>query len=163
MAIGVMIADQTGAVRSGGARWMEMMLRRVLRELGVKQCAWTITVVGDAAMKALHRRTMGLGTTTDVLTFDMRDDPPRTREGAAVELDTVLCADEARRRAAEHGHTPRRELLLYAVHSLLHVQGFDDVTPAKARRMHRREDALLQAIGVGAVYAPPAKAREGKR
>ncbi len=149
-------------VRVGAAGWMGGMLRRVLRELGVKDCRWTITIVGDRDMKALHRRTMGLETTTDVLTFDMRDDARRDREGTAVELDTVLCADEARRRAAEGGHRVREELLLYAVHSLLHVQGYDDVTPAKARRMHLREDALLEAIGVGAVFERP-RTRGGRR
>jgi probable rRNA maturation factor len=121
--------------------------------LGVKRCAWTITIVGDGAMAELHARTMDLPTTTDVLTFDMRDETGGTREGAAVELDTVVCADEARRRAEEMGHGVREELLLYAVHSLLHVQGYDDVTAAKARRMHKREDELLEALGVGAVYA----------
>jgi probable rRNA maturation factor len=67
-------------------------------------------------------------------------------------LDTVICLDEARRRAGELGHTVHKELLLYCVHSLLHVQGYDDVTAAGARRMHAREDEILVALGIGPVY-----------
>jgi probable rRNA maturation factor len=97
---------------------------------------------------------MGDTRTTDVLTFDLRDrKPPRDREGVALELETVVCIDEARRRAAELNHPVRHELLLYCVHSLLHVQGYDDKSPAAARRMHAREDELLRAIGVGPVYS----------
>jgi hypothetical protein len=70
----------------------------------------------------------------------------------AVEVDTVVCVDEARRRARERGHGVREELLLYCMHSLLHVQGYDDVTAAGAAAMHAREDEVLTAIGVGAVY-----------
>ncbi len=106
-------------------------------------------------MITLHDRTMRIPTTTDVLTFDLRDAAASDVEGCAVELDTVLCRDEAIRRATDHRHGPLQELLLYAIHSLLHVQGYDDRRKADAARMHRREDALLIALGVGAVYAPP--------
>ena len=69
-----------------------------------------------------------------------------------MDVETVVCVDEARRRAGEMGHTVREELLLYCVHSLLHVQGYDDVTAAGARRMHAREDEILEAVGVGRVF-----------
>jgi probable rRNA maturation factor len=110
-------------------------------------------------MAALHEQYLDLPTTTDVLTFDLRDDLSDTREGSAVMLDTVVCADEAGRRAAELGHSVDHELLLYCVHSLLHVQGYDDGTRAAAARMHAREDGLLQALGVGAIY----HGRQGRR
>jgi probable rRNA maturation factor len=104
-------------------------------------------------MKALHLAHLGDSTTTDVLTFDLRDKITRTREGSAVVLDSVICIDEAKRRARELGHSHTHELLLYCIHSLLHVQGYDDRTRAGAARMHAREDALLEALGVGPVYS----------
>lgn len=136
--------------------WLEAHLRRALRLLHISAATWDITFVRDADMKALHQRTMNIPETTDVLTFDLRDAPARrTREGDAVELDTAICVDEARRRAEELGHPLRNELLLYAIHSLLHVQGHDDLTPRKAALMHRREDELLVALGIGPVYGKP--------
>jgi len=134
-------------------------LRRALAQLRVARGRWAVKVVRDGEMAELHERTMGIAGTTDVLTFDMRDERAK-KQGArskkqelgAIDLDTVVCVDEARRRAGEMGHTVREELLLYCVHSLLHVQGYDDVTAAGARRMHAREDEILEAVGVGAVY-----------
>ncbi len=43
-------------------------------------------------------------------------------------------------------------MLLYITHGLLHVLGYDDSSPAKFRRMHKREDELLEALGIGKVY-----------
>jgi probable rRNA maturation factor len=43
--------------------------------------------------------------------------------------------------------------MLYLVHGLLHLMGYDDRTPDEARHMHAREDALLDQFGFGCVYA----------
>jgi probable rRNA maturation factor len=124
-------------------------LAKVLRKLAIKRCHWNILIVRDARMKELHLAHLNDPTTTDVLTFDMRDDPGERHE---VQLDTVLCLDEARRQARARGHAVTEELILYAVHSLLHVCGYDDTTPELAAKMHQREDELLGAIGIGPIY-----------
>jgi probable rRNA maturation factor len=149
----ITITNQTR--RKINVRRLKAMLAKVLKLLGVARAEWTIALVNDKAMAELHARTMNNPTTTDVLTFDLRDarEIRKTREGVPVELDTVLCVEEAARRAKELRHSVDEELLLYAIHSLLHVQGYDDLVPKAAARMHRREDALLIALGIGPVYA----------
>ncbi len=153
MSIDLTITNRTrGAVN---IRALQRDLQRVLSLLDIKAAQWSITIVNDRDMIALHNRTMGLPTTTDVLTFDLRNPlPKKSAEGCAVELDTVLCRNEARRRSRELGHPSADELLLYAIHSLLHVQGYNDLRPPAAAKMHRREDALLIALGVGPIFHP---------
>ena len=73
-------------------------------------------------------------------------------------LDIAVCADEARRRAADFSHTPERELLLYAVHGVLHGIGYDDHSPHDRAVMHAEEDRILEAIGVGRTFDPGAQA-----
>ena len=46
-----------------------------------------------------------------------------------------------------------RALLLYLVHGLLHLMGYDDRSPQDAKRMHGREDALLEELGFTSIYA----------
>jgi probable rRNA maturation factor len=138
------------------ARFLTTHLRALLKLLKITSGNWSITFVCDQEMKQLHARTMNDPTTTDVLTFDLRDPPTIKNKNLkiknSVDLDTVICLDEARRRAKELKHPLTHELLLYALHSLLHVQGYDDLTPKDAQKMHRREDQLLVALGIGAVY-----------
>ena len=61
----------------------------------------------------------------------------------------------ARRRARAEGVPVERELLLYALHGMLHLAGFDDRTDRDFAAMHRTEDDILTRIGVGAVFSPP--------
>lgn len=117
-----------------------------------------VAVVADAEMRRLHRLWMGLGSTTDVLTFDLSDRP----KANAVDGQLVVCEPVARRRAAKSKSPWQSELLLYVVHGCLHLCGYDDVTAAEAARMHRREDAILRQLGFGPVYSDGAPVAEKK-
>jgi probable rRNA maturation factor len=150
MSVTLSISSRTKASRNLAAP-LKRYLRDVLKLMEIDRGSWSVNLVDDAAMIELHDRTMDMPTTTDVLTFDLR-----TQNGdapsLALDLDTVICIDEAVRRSDELGHPLLHEVLLYAIHSLLHVWGFDDRTDAQARKIHRKEDELLVALGVGAVY-----------
>jgi probable rRNA maturation factor len=143
----------TGAVETRGIvslRWLGQRLREVAARLRVQALRLGVIVTGDEYMAQLHGTYCGDHQTTDVLTFDLSEGGSATVEG-----EIYICLDEARRRAAERGHAPRLELLLYAVHGLLHLLGHEDHSPRGFAQMHRKEDAVLQAIGVGAVFAGP--------
>lgn len=107
-------------------------------------------VVGDERMSDLHERHKNTPGTTDVLTFDLSGDP------RVLDVDIVICADEARRQAEARGHGVAEELALYIVHGVLHCTGYDDHEESGERgaaAMHKREDEILSAIGAGVVYA----------
>jgi probable rRNA maturation factor len=119
------------------------MLKPALAEL-------SFGLVNDSAMSALHERFMNLSGPTDVLTFPLEFD---TRN-QVTSGEVVICVPEARRRAKEHGVAVRDELLLYALHGMLHLCGFDDRTARGYARMHRTEDDILTRLGIGAVFNP---------
>ena len=108
-----------------------------------------VAVVDDAAMIDVHRRSHGDATVTDVVTYELERNP----EGRVVEGDVIVCLGEARRQAAAREHTMRLELLLYALHGLLHLCGHDDLDEASYRAMHAAEDELLTAAGFGPAFA----------
>lgn len=107
-------------------------------------------------MSKLHVQFMGINGPTDVLTFPIDFDP----KGNCAFGEIVICVPEARRRAKKLGINVRDELLLYALHGLLHLSGLDDSTPADYHRMHALEDKLLSAIGVGRVFDANAVGRK---
>lgn len=137
--------------------WLSEQLSQLGRLAGAGPGGVTVVVVDDGRMAELHERYHGDASTTDVLSFDLRDE---SGGGSAIEGDLVLCADEARRQAQRRGHALRVELLLYGLHGLLHLLGYDDHAPAEARRMHQREDELLTQAGFGAVYGTGAPTPE---
>ncbi len=106
-----------------------------------------VRLVGDEEMAAAHERHTGVSGTTDVLTFDLSDGD------GWLDVDILVCVDEAARQGLQRGISAERELLLYIVHGVLHCLGYDDHTDEQSRRMHAREDEILERIGVGATYA----------
>ncbi|MEM9165631.1 MAG: rRNA maturation RNase YbeY [Planctomycetota bacterium] len=122
-------------------------LAAALAEQGIRGEA-RVCVVDDAEVTRLHREHKGLDTTTDVLTFDLS-------EGDELDADITVCIDEARRQANARCHPVEHELLLYAVHGILHCLGENDDTDDNAKRMHTREDDLLTELGIGPIYAVP--------
>ena len=127
------------------------MMKTQVREL-------SLALVGDAKMGELHERFMGIAGPTDVLTFPLDEDD----RGRVLAGEVVVCVPEARRRAKAEGVSVERELLLYAVHGLLHLSGQDDRTDAGYKKMHRMEDSILSRLGVGPVFKPAAGPNGGR-
>lgn len=144
-------ADDTDPPAAG---WLEPRLAEALRLTGVTSGSLSVTLIDDETMSRLHGEHCDDPTTTDVLTFDLSDiqgdasDPFTHIDG-----DLVICRNEAQRQASERGHDARAELLLYAVHGLMHLLGEDDRDEADYQRMHRREDELLTQLGLGPLFA----------
>lgn len=119
------------------------ILRCPLREL-------SLALVDDRRMGELHQRFMNIPGPTDVLTFPIDVAP----DGRILSGEVVICVPEARRQAKARGIELKHELLLYALHGMLHLCGFDDRTERGFRRMHAKEDEILTRLGVGAVFHP---------
>lgn len=108
----------------------------------------SIALVGDRKMAALHQQFLGISDPTDVLTFPLELDA-RNRTIAG---EIIICVPEARRQSRRYSVTLRQEVLLYALHGMLHLCGFDDRTESDFRKMHRKEDEILDQLGVGPVF-----------
>src|SRR5687768_14096607 len=109
----------------------------------------SVALVGDRRMAALHERFIGIAGPTDVLTFELDHDA----RGGVTAGEVVVCVPHALREARRRGSRARDEVLLYALHGMLHLCGYDDRTDRDFVKVHRREDQILRALGVGAVFA----------
>lgn len=157
------LADSTGRLSDSASRWLLDRLSEALPEACRREKARSggnvrggevrVRVIGDEEMAKMHEEYAGVEGTTDVLTFDMSID-----EGSGapdLDVDVLVCLDEALRQGAKRGHEhhPEHELLLYALHGILHCLGHDDHDDIAYRAMHRAEDDILSAIGVGPIFA----------
>ncbi len=114
-------------------------LRRVMiDELGCELDV-SVAVVTDREIARLNEAFLGHAGPTDVLSFALGEDGGPFGE---IVISADRAVDEARRRRLD----PRRELLLYAVHGMLHLAGYDDATRAARARMRRREAEVLRAL-----------------
>jgi probable rRNA maturation factor len=147
------LGDEDDPAVADLVEWLGQYLGLAARALSVHGGDLSVVLVDDETMGAVHERHTGVSGTTDVLTFDLRQEPENPpKPGEPLEGELVLCWDEAQRQAQRFGHETRSELLLYAVHGLLHLLGENDHDEASAKRMHQKEDRLLTELGLGEVY-----------
>lgn len=93
-----------------------------------------VSLISNRRMALLHRQFLGQAGPTDVLTFQHGE--------------IFISVETARWHARTFGNSLMRELKLYIVHGLLHLHGFDDQTPAGARRMKTAQEKILRgALG----------------
>lgn len=110
-------------------------VRAILRDAHIRQARVSVAVVDDPTIADLHGRYLQDPEPTDVLSFVL-EQAPGTLEG-----EVVVSADTARANAARYRVAAESELLLYVIHGVLHLVGFDDATaPQRAamRKMERR-------------------------
>lgn len=60
-----------------------------------------------------------------------------------LEGELIISTETALREAASHGWSPQDEVLLYVVHGLLHLCGYDDLTDEARPAMRVREREVL--------------------
>jgi probable rRNA maturation factor len=89
-------------------------------------------LVDRATMARVHADFLGDPTETDVITFPYGE--------------IVICPAVARDQASAHGMEIEDEVLLYGLHGLLHLAGYDDLKPAAAKEMAAAQEKLLRRV-----------------
>ncbi|MFW5829253.1 MAG: rRNA maturation RNase YbeY [Planctomycetota bacterium] len=109
-------------------------------------CILSVLFVDDRQAAALHDEHFGDPTTTDVMSFpDGSTDPDTGR----VQLgDLAVCVDVAERQARLRGVSTSDELILYLVHGLLHLLGYDDQTDEDRTEMWQEQRRLLLPVHI---------------
>jgi probable rRNA maturation factor len=132
------------------------VVRTTLKAHRARDAELSIALMDAAHVRHLNAEYLHRRRDTDVLSFDLRDDPgDRCRVSGQIVVNVRL----ARRRAARYRIDPAAEVMLYIVHGCLHLLGYDDHNPDQAAEMHRQEDDLLEQLGYGRTFAALRDAR----
>jgi probable rRNA maturation factor len=111
-------------------------------------CDLSVRVVGNAESKRFNRQYRHKDKPTHVLAF-----PGSTAvEGRRQLGDLIVCAPVVAREAREQGKSRHAHWAHMIVHGTLHLMGYDHMKPAEARRMERRETAILKSLGYDNPY-----------
>ena len=145
-----------------GDEQLDLLMRVICEALdaeGVEvPCEISVLITDDAGIHEINLDQRGVDRPTDVLSFPMFDLQPGDKpeedwadpDTDLVPLgDMVISLERCAEQAEEFGHPLERELAYLAVHSVLHLLGYDhmDEGPMKAR-MRAREEAILEALGI---------------
>ena len=136
-------------------------INAVLKAEGVTaKCEINVLVTDDAGIREINRTSRNIDSATDVLSFPMFELAPGELPADWTEYedpdtglvplgDMCISLERAAAQAREFGHSLEREVSYLAVHSVLHLLGYDhlDEGPMK-RQMREREEAILNGLGI---------------
>ena len=130
-----------------------------------------IVLVDDLAIREFNNENRGIDSSTDVLSFPMidfrepadfsslesmevkdefaymADDVFNPDTGELLLGDIVISIDHCLLQADEYGHDIRREFAFLIAHSMLHLMGYDHMTPEDAACMEKKQEAILTKLG----------------
>ena len=153
------VTSDVPGVSDGQKAFLRKVIRETLNAEGVDfPCEIDVRLTNDAVIQEINLEMRDVDRPTDVLSFpvfelqpgelpDESDADPGT--GLVPLGDMVISMERVAAQAKEYGHSNRRELAYLAVHSVLHLLGYDhmDDGPMKAQ-MRAREEAILAELGI---------------
>jgi len=142
-------------------RYARSAARRALKH-GAPAALWqarleVAIVLADAGLqRGLNRDYRGVDAPTNVLAFPAWDPRTRVPIGAPILLgDVVLALEIVAREASEQNKPIANHLRHMVVHGVLHLLGYDHMTPIEAAMMEALERSILADLGVSDPYRDP--------
>jgi probable rRNA maturation factor len=135
--------------------WLREVVEQALAAEGASPSAEvSLVIAGQERVHELNLTFLGEDRPTDVLSFPMLATGPDQGHFVAppdglVHLGEVIISfPQAVTQAAEHGHSPRREIAVLTIHGVLHLLGYDHDGPDAERAMKSRERVILGGIQI---------------
>ena len=122
-----------------------------------------LTLTDNEGIHEINKMYRQIDRPTDVLSFPMLsydeagdfskleddyDDNFNPDTGEIMLGDIVISVDKVLEQAESYGHTPRREYAFLIVHSMLHLFGYDHMTPEEAAVMEEKQRKILDEMGI---------------
>ncbi|HAN21694.1 MAG: rRNA maturation RNase YbeY [Clostridiales bacterium GWF2_36_10] len=118
----------------------------IANEYPVHKFEVNLTVCDNDYIHELNKQHRGKDAPTDVLSFPFYDfDTP---EVTTLLGDIIISIDKAKEQAATYGHSLKRELCFLAVHSALHLLGYDHEDEEEREMMEQKQKELLDSLGI---------------
>ena len=123
-------------------RFTDRLLREELR---LNRASLGIAFLGADAMAKANQQFLSHTGATDVITFD-HSEPDVHATASSLHGEIFICLDDALAHARRFGTIWQSELTRYVIHGILHLRGYDDLSPELRRKMKREENRLLKGL-----------------
>jgi probable rRNA maturation factor len=109
--------------------------RSILKILKKQNADLEIIFLSDKAIKPVNKKYKGRNRATDVLSFEL---------GSCGQI--LISSDMALKNSRAFDTHFERELILYVIHGILHLFGYDDENPKAKSRMFKKQGSILEML-----------------
>lgn len=131
---------------------LENTARAVLEELSDEDPDLTIAIEDDEQLHALNLQFLEIDAPTDVLSFPAEETDPDS--GNLYLGDIIISYPRATAQAESAGHPVQAELQLLVIHGVLHLLGYDHVTPELKEEMWTLQAQFLKTLDIAIKKLP---------
>ena len=121
------------------------VIEHILADKELENQQLHILFVNDEDSSDLHQEHFNNPTPTDVMSFPDGSEDPET--GLSHLGDLAVGVDVAARIAEIRSVKIEEEIILYIVHGLLHLLGYDDIVPEERAEMWLLQQKYMEIIG----------------
>lgn len=124
----------------------------------------SVVFIDNEQIKEINKDFRNIDRETDVLSFPMLEyphlkvykdvyknyqfDDSFLDEGKLVLGDIAISLEKAREQSVEYGHSFLREVVYLAIHSVLHLLGYDHMNDDEKPIMRKREEEILNKFNI---------------
>lgn len=143
---------------------VKKLLQGALKYLNqpVSDLEMSLSFVSEKEIRELNKQYRGVDAVTDVLSFPTIDNSERAviqksafaqdsinpQTGKLNIGDVIICLERAKEQAEEYNHSLKRELCFLSLHGLLHLLGYDHITPEDERQMTALQNEILNKMRI---------------
>ena len=109
---------------------------------------FNVIIIDNSRIRKNNREYRNIDRETDVISFALEDDKTFNLEEIRVLGDIYISIDKVHSQALEYGHSFKRELSFLAIHGLLHLLGYDHMTPEEEKIMFQKQEEALTRYGI---------------
>lgn len=95
-----------------------------------------ISFFSDSRIRKLNQEYLKTNAPTDVIAFSYSPD----------NADIAISLDTAKRNAGIFKSSLKKEILLYIIHGILHLTGYNDAALKEKKRMFEKQEEILKKI-----------------
>ena len=114
-----------------------------------------VTIVDSESIHEINKEYRNIDSPTDVLSFpgvnyvtNNAEDYFNPDTGELLLGDIVLCVQKIKEQADKYGHSEKRELAFLTAHSMMHLFGYDHMTPEESTVMEAKQNEVLERLGI---------------
>ena len=119
-------------------------IQEALKQLKVSDSEVTIVLDSNKKLRELKKSYLGIDEISDVLSFTSGEMNPET--GNIYLGDIIISLEKANYQAEVNNHPIEFEVLMLAVHGLLHLLNYDHFIESNAKTMFDKQDGILKVI-----------------
>ena len=111
----------------------------------------SLTLTDNEGIRVINAKHRDKDSATDVLSFPQYEclkDQEEIDEDYLYLGDIVISVEKALEQSETYGHSFAREMCFLVVRSMLHLLGYDHMTPEEETEMKALQDAVLDQMGI---------------